>query len=278
MRDQFRIFIAEPFGNNGIGKEEGTWAIMLDGLDECEGVDEQSRIVTLISEFVVEFPSAPLIWTIASRPEPHIIAVFNDDAVAPSYWSEYVPINSTQACRDVEHYLDARFKAMRRPFPHLPPTWPSESQFLKLSNGAQGLFVFARTAVRFMEDPNYADPVSRLNLIILIIDRLDIKLIDDHPFALLDALYTQILTSIPLSVWPTTKRLLGFAICVRDLSGRHGDFGLSYPLRRGSHNLTGASIILGIELSVAYGSLHKLHSVLKIPDPTEAHEFICFFW
>lgn len=247
--------------------------------------------MTLISEFVLGFPNSPLIWTIASRPEPHIVATFNDEAVAPSHWSEYMPIDSTQACRDVEHYLDARFKAMRKPFPHLPWNWPNQTQFLKLANGARGLFVFARTAIRFMEDPNYADPVSRLDLIVSIIDRLDIKLIDDHPFALLDALYTQIFASIPSSVWCTTKRLLGFVICARpnvrptgskvmsrgeSSSVLSGD-GHSYFLNSESRTLMGASLIFGLELSVAYGSLHKLHSVLDIPDPKEAHESMITF-
>jgi len=120
-----------------------------------------------------------------------------------------------------------------------------------------------------MEDPDYADPVSRLNLILSVIDRLDVQVTDEHPLALLDALYTQILTSIPPSVWHTTKRILGFVICTVAYDSKVNS-GLSYPLD--SRTLLGASIILGLELSVVYGSFHKLHSVLQIPDSQNAHE------
>jgi len=267
MREQFRIFITEPFGNKKIGKGEGPWAILLDGLDECEGVDEQCRVVRLVSEFVLKFPNAALIWAISSRPEPHIVATFTNVAVAPSHWSEYIPINSTEACQDVERYLLTSFEGMRERYPYLPSNWPSETQSLKLANGAKGLFVFARTAVRYMEDSNYADPVSRLDLLVSVIDRLDVEVTDEHPFALLDALYNHIFALILPSVWRTTKRGLEFVICTQ--SG-DSEGGLSYPLK--SRSLLGASIILGLERSVIYGSLHKLHSVLEVPDPKDVHK------
>lgn len=267
MKDQFRILIAEPFGSNGIGKGEGPWGVLLDGLDECEGVDQQSSIIWLVSEFVLKFPHAPFVWVITSRPEPHIVATFAHEEVAPSHWSEYISINSTEACKDVERYLNARFKAMREQYPHIPSTWPSETQSLKLTNGALGLFIFARTAARFMEDPNYADPISRLDLILSVIDHLDIKATDDHPFALLDGLYTHILTSIPSALRRTTIRILGFILCSKSSPTFDG---LSYTLK--SHNLMAMSVILSLGPPVVYSSLHKLHSVLKIPDLQDAYE------
>ncbi len=285
MKEQFRVFISEPFGNKGIGigEGEGPWAVLLDGLDECEGVEEQCKIVRLVNEFVLRFPNAPLIWVIASRPEPHIVTTFKHKTVAPNHWSEYIPIDSTEACQDVERYLSTSFEAMRERYSYLPPKWPSETQFLKLSNGALGLFVFARTAVRFVEDSEYADPISQLKLLLSVIDRLDVKKIDSHPFALLDALYTEILVSISPSVWCATSRVLGFVICakLREKDNEHilsvgrsrGQTGQpSYPLCHNSLTLLGTSIILGLELSATYGSLHKLYSVLDIPNSENAHK------
>ncbi len=267
MKEQFRLFIVEPFGNKGIGKEEGPWGVLLDGLDECEGVDQQCQTVQLVSEFVLKFPQSPLVWIISSRPEPHIVTTFTDEEVALSRWSECMPINSTEACLDVESYMRTSFEAIRKRFPHVSCYWPTESQFLKLANGALGLFVFARTAFRFMEDADYADPVSRLDLLLSIIDHLGVTVTDDHPFALLDALYTQILTSIPATVWQTTKRILGFILCTQSDSTEDG---LSYPLF--SQTILGTSIIFDLKQSAVYGSLHKLHSVLKIPPSKRAHK------
>lgn len=268
MKDQFQVFIVEPFGDHGIGKQGGPWGILLDGLDECEGADQQREIVRLVSEFVLKFPTAPLVWSISSRPEPHIVAAFASSMIALSHWSEYVPINSTEGCQDVERYLNENFELMRNEFPHVPRNWPKETQFLKLANGALGLFIFARTAVRFMEDPHHADPVSRLDLLLSVIDHLDIVVTDERPFALLDALYHHILISIPSTLWPTTKRILAFFICALSAEDYSHD-GLSYPLA--SRSLLAASIIFNIKQHVVYSSLHKLHSVLEIPRPEVSH-------
>lgn len=267
MKEQFQVFIAEPFGNQGIGQEGGPWGVLLDGLDECEGVDQQCEIVRLVSKFVINYPKTPLTWAIASRPEPHIKATFASEEVAPSYWSEYVPINSPEGCKDVERYLNKSFESMRNRFPHVPPNWPKETQFLKLAHRASGLFVFAKTAVRFMEDSHHADPVSRLNLILSVIDYLDVALIGEHPFALLDALYKRILEFVPPTLWPTTKRILGFFICARPRNN-YPDNKLSYPLD--CRSVVAASLILNIEQHVVYSSLYQLHSVLDIPRPNTA--------
>lgn len=267
LKEQFRILIAEPFGNGGFGNEVKPLGILLDGLDECEGVDQQCEIVQLVSEFVLNFPQAPLVWVIASRPEPHITATFRDEIVIPSHWSEYMPIDSTEACQDVERYLRASFKSIRKRFSYISSKWPSETQFLKLSHGASGLFVFATVAVRFIGNADYADPVSRLKLILTVIDRVKVIVTDDHPFALLDAVYTEILVSIPDPLLLITKRILGFFLCAQ------GVYPSDVPtVSLKSRNLVAASIILDLEQSVVYASLHKLYSVLRIPRPGNAHK------
>lgn len=82
MKEEFRFLVVEPFGNKGFGKGEDPWALFLDWLDECEGVDEQ-----LISEFVLNFPDTSLVWVIVICPELYTVATFKNEAVARSHWS-----------------------------------------------------------------------------------------------------------------------------------------------------------------------------------------------
>lgn len=265
VKEQFRIFIVEPFGRREVGKDEEARAILLDGLDECEGENQQCNIIRLISAFVLEFPRVPLIWVVASRSEPHIKAVFKDENVKPSYWEEYVPIDSTEACRDVEHYLNASFDTIRNRFPDLvpppPSRWPDETQFLKLAYAAKGYFAFVSTAVQFVEDQFVADPVSQLDLVLSAIDKLAATA-ESHPFAALDALYAQILVAIPPTYWRIAKRILWYRLNVRT---RMDDFYLHVE------TLLEVSNLLGLQQHVTYSALRKLHSVLIIPPLEKAH-------
>lgn len=264
IREQFGIFIIEPFFHKKIGGGEDFWGILLDGLDECDGQGQQSEIIQLISKFALTFPEAPLVWVISSRPEPHIVVTFDNETCVASHWQAHIPIDSTQACEDVELFLASRFDAIRKCFPHAPPTWPNKAQLSKLANAASGLFVYATTATLFIGDADYADPVSRLNLVLSIVDRFDVPVTGDHPFAPLDELYTKVLKSIPPKVWNITKRVLGYVLCVRGVT-----ISTEFEFRLQSDSFKAAAMILDLEETVVYASLHKLHSVLKIPHPND---------
>lgn len=264
MKEQFKIFIVEPFRQKGIGAGKEPWVILLDGLDECEGTAQQCDIIRLIGEFVNDSSQVPLIWVIASRQEPHIVRTFVDEVGATGYREEYMPVDSTEACRDVERYLNDSFKKIRTRFPDaVPSEWPSETQFLKLSNASSGLFVFVATATRFIEDPDYGDPVSRLDVIMSVIDHLTPATLQEQPFAPLDALYTRILEQMPQSSWRTARRILAFS-----LFPRRFDYHSMFTIR--SKSLGAVMKILDLPHNVVYGSLQKLHSVLRIPTRQDA--------
>jgi hypothetical protein len=188
-------------------------AILLDGLDEFEGVDAQRDIIRLISTFTQEHPDAPLAWIIASRPEPHITHMFNETMVQDQFESEVIPIDSTEACQDVECFLRESFGTIRRDFPDTTPTkWPEKALLARLAAAASGLFIFAETAIRFIGDPDHSHPVPRLQLVLSVIDRSKSVSVKEHPFALLDNLYTEILSNIPSGLLPTTKLLIRLAL------------------------------------------------------------------
>jgi hypothetical protein len=277
MQAQFAVFIVEPFVKQKIGAGGKRWGILLDGLDELKGEHAQTEIINLISSFANEHRDAPLLWIIASRPESHISNAFDDDNVRRSCWREYIPTDSTEACDDVERFLRSGFKATHKKFRHsVPRDWPSDTDFLKLTAAASGLFVYAEVVMQFIGDSDYADPISRFDTLISVIDRPNTVSIKDNPFVNLDALYNEILSSIPSTLWPTAKQLLGLRTHGERIPRENSYILFSFP--QTFQTLRGMSIYLGVPQHVIYACLNKCRSTLKIPDWKVAHkETLTFF-
>ncbi|EKM77910.1 hypothetical protein AGABI1DRAFT_129700 [Agaricus bisporus var. burnettii JB137-S8] len=269
LQAQFTTFIVEPFAVKHLGAGGKRWGILLDGLDELRGTDAQCEIIHLVGAFMKEHSNVPLVWIIASRPESHISNTFEDDELRISYWSEYIPIDSTEACEDVERFLRSNFKTVRKKFRHcVSSDWPSNTDFLKLTAAASGLFIYAEVVMQFIRDSGHADPVSRFEVLLSVIDRSNAIPSQENPFVHLDALYHEILSSMPPTVWPTTKRLLGVAIYGgQAILGWRNNY-----LRQNVLTLRGTSILFGISRNAVYASLDKLRSTLKIPDWKVAHK------
>jgi hypothetical protein len=243
------------------------WPVLLDGLDELEGEQAQRDVIRLISTFTQEHPDAPLAWIISSRPEPHISDTFAESKIRDSHESENIPIDSTEASKDVEHFLRASFDKIRDEFPRtVPRDWPGEIAIAKLATAASGLFIFAETAIRFIKDPDHANPVSRLELVLSVIARSGGVSTEEQPFALLDNLYKEILSHIPSSLWQTTKLLMRLALSFRL---NQSFLGLSYSSN--SRTLRGMAMILQLNRYMIYASLNKCYSILGIPPWEEAH-------
>ncbi|KAF9443197.1 hypothetical protein P691DRAFT_809315 [Macrolepiota fuliginosa MF-IS2] len=253
---QFSKFIVEPFARRLVHSSHTRFLILIDGLDECNSNDTQCELLGLISFFCLRYPTAPLVWIIASRPEPHITAYFSRTGVSLLYEMEDILINSNEGREDVERYLRYELAKLRPKYPALASTdqWPAERDFLKLSAGADGLFAFASTVVRFIDDPASGNPASQLQQVLEAIDNIlsQPRYGNGHPMARLDALYSHILSRVPRHILPATKKLL-----------LRLDF-LPEPLFLYLCNR------LSMTQDVAYGAIHHLHSVLYIPGPNAA--------
>jgi hypothetical protein len=261
MEEQFKTFIVEPFVERRIGAGGHPWGIILDGLDEFDDHQSQREIIRLIADFVVQHPDVPLLWAIASRPEPHIVDTFGEENVVPACLKEYVPANSRESRQDVRRFLRGSLERIQREFPRtVPKKWPSEEQFLQLADAVSGLFVLADTAIRFIGDPRYANPTMRLGQVISALSGLPVTISDNQPFSHLDALYTSILGSIPPDVWPTTQRVLGALLYAQGEGRKH------------ILKLLGAmSVILNLDLSTIYASVNGCYSLLDTSDPEDVY-------
>ncbi|KAJ3560234.1 hypothetical protein NP233_g10971 [Leucocoprinus birnbaumii] len=259
---QFEHLILIPLAQRGIIPNSESMVIFLDGLDELQDERDQVRIVDIINNFVLQYPSLPVIWVIASRPEPHITQAMlrAKNVLSGQYRGYHIPVDSEEGVRDVEHFLHSEFTRIRRSFPSIMTSeqvWPLEHQFLMISNTSSGHFAFASTAIKYIDDPSYGNPVSRLNLIISILQKQSPRRGNGrHPFQALDVIYAQIMADIPGEVLLTTRNILSYIAVLN----RIGD----------QESTLVTCNILGLEQHEFYGSLQKLYSVLAFPEPREA--------
>ncbi len=257
LERQFQKLIVEPFSALQQDEKEQKRLILIDGLDECEDEQAQCELVTLIATYSRGFPTFPLLWVISSRPEHHLRHVFAPLEVQILE----VPIDSSEACKDVEIYLRKGFARIReRSINVIPlgPQWPSERQFLVIAQAAGGLFVFATTVLNFLGDGFwYGDPVGQLDALLPVLKHNDRQDPEDNPFAPLDSLYTHILLAIPGALVSTLHQILGFYLFKGSPS---------------SAPLTLMANILDVKQNVLYNVLQRLYSVLAFPQPDEANK------
>ncbi|KXN83491.1 hypothetical protein AN958_01336 [Leucoagaricus sp. SymC.cos] len=257
MSEQFKRLIVQPFANQRLYRGPKPLVILLDGLDECDGDREQMSIVLLVCRFVLQHPDVPLLWVIASRPEPHIRDTFHRPDVSTAVTKVDVLIDSDEACSDVEKYLRKAFEEIKQNYPECfseTVQWPTETQILVICAAALGLFAFAATVVRFIEDAEHGDPISQLEEVLTVIKRTHEQgdKSSGNPLATLDALYIRVLSSVPEDLYPITAHILGGV-------GRRGQ--LPFPL---------LANFLGLAQNKAYSASRKLHSLLSIPSPNDA--------
>ncbi|EKM79008.1 hypothetical protein AGABI1DRAFT_22157, partial [Agaricus bisporus var. burnettii JB137-S8] len=198
---QFQKFIIEPFVNRRLFDPSHQFLVLIDGLDECDNPRIQQELLGLISNFCISYPTSPIAWIVASRPEPHITSFFADVNIAPAYTKEEMVIDSEEAYEDVQRYLRNELKSIQLAYPTLQRKrqWPSEHEFTQIATAAAGLFAYASTVIRYIGDPYYGDPASQLEEVLAAIAAgpMDGALGTNGPLVQLDALYKRILSKIP---------------------------------------------------------------------------------
>ncbi|XP_006458647.1 hypothetical protein AGABI2DRAFT_200449, partial [Agaricus bisporus var. bisporus H97] len=152
-RVQLRRLIVEPFT---LLRAQGHWVnrtpllIILDGLDECNGIQAQCEIVEMVGEIVRLKKDLPLLWLIASRPEPHLQYIFSRADFSIDCKKATLVIDADTR-NDVNRYLRDSFIDIRTKFPLVTDVaWPSQAQSQLVEDIASGLFALAATIVRYI--------------------------------------------------------------------------------------------------------------------------------
>ena len=188
--------------------------VVIDSLDECQGHDDQCRALEQISH-MVNTQHLPLRFLIVSRPEAHLCEAFEEPHLADI--TEHLSLyGDFQAIGDVSTYLKNECsriyssKRHRDVMEFVPRPWPSESVVEGLTCKSEDYFIYASTVIRYIDEENFS-PVERLDQI-LNISNPAVPPSESAPFAELDKLYLQILSSCPTSNLPILKRILGIVV------------------------------------------------------------------
>ncbi|KAJ6479139.1 hypothetical protein C8R45DRAFT_906354 [Mycena sanguinolenta] len=159
FKTQMQQLISEPCWPYGISNP---LAIIIDGLDECEGHTIQANILRVLRNSCSDY-TIPFCFFVASRPEPQIREVFE----SPFYSSHYRSINVEQSFHDVRKYLSDEFARIHREhdtMARVPSPWPSENVLKKLVRNSSGHFIYASTIIKFVDDKNYR-PTQQLAVV-----------------------------------------------------------------------------------------------------------------
>ncbi|EKM75182.1 hypothetical protein AGABI1DRAFT_132533 [Agaricus bisporus var. burnettii JB137-S8] len=262
MAKQFFKLIAEPFIHNPQLNAAGRILIVIDGLDECGNPRTQQEILRLIFDLCITYPSSPLIWLIASRPEQHITSFFSRADVMPVYEKEEIEVDSDGARADVGRFLRDELKKIKEASDSVDQWWPEERDLWKLADASGGLFAYAQAVVRYIGDSTIASPASQLSDVLNLIDNHSMTDVppEDHPMAFLDALYARILSKVPPKIMINARRIL--LTLVSD-----GQVGW----RLVPTNFLVLCNWLGMTPDEAYANVNHLRCVLQIPTRDAAH-------
>ncbi|KAJ7487223.1 hypothetical protein B0H11DRAFT_2192176 [Mycena galericulata] len=184
---QFQRLLVEPF--RGISNLRLMPVVVLDGLDECADRKHQQQILRLFIA-AIQAGQLPIRLFIASRPEPQLREVLEAAVIVPSCRQTELSVDDS-AYTDIKIYLEDEFRRIHSEFTNrgvdLGKPWPPVGTLEQLVRKSSGIFIYATTVIRFIDD-DYCHPADRL---------ASVMALDPDSTAPLDDLYTQILSVLP---------------------------------------------------------------------------------
>lgn len=222
--------------------------VVLDALDECRNAD--ILVVVLLTLLERAEQLHPIRFLTTSRPETHIEKTFNHRSHKTTSSRLLLDrISLPIVTPDIKLYLTRALAETADAGFVLPRHWPGPLVIQILADRSEGLFIYAATSVKFVQDPRYNDPDGQLKRIV---DALP----NDPSRSLLDYLYLQILDA-------------AFPKMSRGLSGRIKSILGSIVVLKDSLPPIDLARLLNTTVDNIYNSLIGLHSVLSIPQPDE---------
>ncbi|KZP11223.1 hypothetical protein FIBSPDRAFT_962437 [Athelia psychrophila] len=254
---QLQVLIVQPL--SCIRDFPSNCVIVIDALDECKGDSTISVILTALSRHVEKL--APLKIFLTSRPERNINLGFSDSILHGTtrrFILHEIKLSTVEA--DIKTCIVAQLDVVRREY-GIDQSWPFDAEVDSLSALSCGLFIFAATAIKFIQDRNYDNPQEQLTRIIL--NATPLKDEDSDPLHRLDQLYMQVLMNAhpkPSSELAERLRLLlGTIVLLQDPLSFHG---IQQLLKHEPVNL--------FEVQSMRQTLMRLHSIILVPEDDNA--------
>jgi len=225
--------------------------IVIDALDECKDESTTSIILSSLSRYVSEI--SPLKILVTSRPEQSITSVFTAHLGDLNAASKRLVLHELElgvVQQDIKLYLSSGLRDIAEHY-RFDSLWPSEDDIQALANLSFGLFIFAATSIKFIEDRNDSDPPSQLTRLLSGKD-LSAR-VQSSPHHHLDKLYIQVLEH-------------AFPHISTQLSGRLKTILGSIAFLQEPLSFASLSSLLGLAPSTVRQTLVHLSSIMILPD------------
>jgi hypothetical protein len=133
--------------------------IVIDALDKCKDENATSTILTALTIFSGRY--SPIKFFITSRPVANIMRGFHHTSLVKDtnvLVLHSIPLDILQ--KDICVYFEDRLTDIARSFDL--ESWPSSEGLARLVELSRGLFIFAATVAKFVEDKNVSNPKWQL--------------------------------------------------------------------------------------------------------------------
>ena len=212
---QFQALIGTPLDDFCVESQSmGNILIVLDALDECQGIEEKrpQEILTCLCDHAYQ-AALRIRILLTSRPEHYLRC-----ELAPrSHVVEYdLHLDDESAQGDIARFLEAKLPLIPRELGISVEDWPREEDSRMLSEKSGRLFIFAKTALRFIANDQVMDPRRQMDTL------LGMSKGTINPYSPLDQLYLQVLESafskehVPDDIFIRFRRVVGCIILSQD--------------------------------------------------------------
>ncbi|EZG05699.1 hypothetical protein H106_04721 [Trichophyton rubrum CBS 735.88] len=219
--------------------------MVIDALDECEGLSKR-QIMGIINLFVsaAALQNIRLRFLITSRPESHIQAAFKESS-QNVYHIELDKLDKSTVDLDISQMFRGELGNLHTEKRGVEAHWPSEEYISRLTERANGLFIYAAITCRYIKKPGATSMNERLT-----------RIFQNQAFDFLDNMYDHILSQ---AVTGPEKEVL-----VKQFQMILGTIvALFEPMPETS---LCELCPIRLELEVVCSRLDSLHSILVIPE------------
>ncbi|KAJ7199387.1 WD40 repeat-like protein [Mycena pura] len=198
----------------------GPFIVIMDALDECAD-DSRNVLGNLIANSFTKLPAA-FRFFVTSRPDSDITRLFRNKTAVQELSLDI----ASESHNDISLYICDRLATIRQAHPDLNPIWPGDQTVQQLISLSGNLFIWAATALDFIQGKKSFQPHTRLQTLLKTpfqtggnLDQLYTLALrsdgdwDDEEFR---ESATAILAAIVLAKVPMTDSVMDSILCLDD--------------------------------------------------------------
>jgi len=258
---QFEFLVEKPLRTVYVDKQgrqtRPPFVLVIDALDEC---GDAELVTKLLKKLLTVSKNLSVKFFLTSRPERHILMQFKSPESELHRILRLHDIEQDQVAADISLYLNKRLEDIRSSSFYsskFPPNWPARRDVETLTRRAGKLFIYAFTAVKYIEDEDPVDRLQTLN---------GVTVDDNQPFhGDLDQMYSLVLSA---ALDPKKRRMKEICMTKQILGAI---FAMREPLY-----LSDIATLLGVPPDNIRVNIDRIHAVINVP-PYNEDGIVCTF-